>query len=169
MHEREFKAPRGRRWERPDFASAVGGSTSIAGVLRYLSLDVSGANYGMVKRGVRALDLSTAHWTGKGHGKGRNSPRRALEAICVERSTYSNLTRLKKRLLEAGWLVDKCDSCGLKPQWQGQRLVLVLDHVNGVFDDFRRENLRLLCPNCNSQQPTFAGRNKGTKPEWRNR
>jgi hypothetical protein len=32
---------------------------------------------------------------------------------------------------------------------------------NGDTFDYRIENLRLLCPNCNSQQPTFAGRNKG--------
>ena len=35
----------------------------------------------------------------------------------------------------------------------------MLDHVNGDRNDWRRENLRLLCPNCNSQQSTFAGRN----------
>jgi 5-methylcytosine-specific restriction endonuclease McrA len=37
--------------------------------------------------------------------------------------------------------------------------VLVLDHVNGAKHDWRLENLRLLCPNCNSQTPTFCGRN----------
>jgi 5-methylcytosine-specific restriction endonuclease McrA len=40
-------------------------------------------------------------------------------------------------------------------------LVLVLDHINGDRSDNRITNLRLLCPNCNSQQNTFAGRNKG--------
>ncbi len=38
---------------------------------------------------------------------------------------------------------------------------MVLDHINGECTDYRIENLRLLCPNCNSQQDTFAGRNKG--------
>jgi hypothetical protein len=37
---------------------------------------------------------------------------------------------------------------------------LVLDHINGVNDDdYTPSNLRLLCPNCNSQTPTFCGRN----------
>ncbi len=46
-------------------------------------------------------------------------------------------------------------------EWCGQPLNLVLDHINGVNSDNRVENLRFLCPNCNSQQSTFAGRNKG--------
>jgi hypothetical protein len=37
---------------------------------------------------------------------------------------------------------------------------LVLDHVNGVRDDHRLENLRMLCPNCNATLDTHCGRNK---------
>jgi hypothetical protein len=49
----------------------------------------------------------------------------------------------------------------LEPVWLGKPLVLILDHINGKHNDHRLVNLRLLCPNCNSQQPTFAGKNKG--------
>lgn len=45
--------------------------------------------------------------------------------------------------------------------WNGKRLNLILDHKNGVNGDNRPKNLQLLCPNCNSQQPTHGGRNKG--------
>jgi hypothetical protein len=68
---------------------------------------------------------------------------------------------LKKRLIRAGLLVNCCSVCGLRPEWQGQLLVMILDHINGDRSDNRIENLRLLCPNCNSQQPTFAGKNWG--------
>ena len=78
----------------------------------------------------------------------------------TENSTYSR-NHLKKRLIKNGILENKCDICGLLPEWQEQKLVMVLDHINGIRNDNRKENLRLLCPNCNSQQSTFAGkRNK---------
>jgi Zn-finger nucleic acid-binding protein len=36
---------------------------------------------------------------------------------------------------------------------------LILDHINGVSDDHRLENLRMLCPNCNATLETHCGRN----------
>lgn len=60
----------------------------------------------------------------------------------------------------------RCDNgnCALhvpNPQWQGADLPLILDHVDGNRLHNRPENLRLLCPNCESQLPTRGGRNKG--------
>jgi hypothetical protein len=43
--------------------------------------------------------------------------------------------------------------------WRGRRLALILDHVNGVSDDHRLENLRILCPNCAATLDTHCGRN----------
>jgi hypothetical protein len=45
--------------------------------------------------------------------------------------------------------------------WIGKELKLILDHKNGVSGDNRPKNLQFLCPNCNSQQVTHGGRNKG--------
>ena len=45
--------------------------------------------------------------------------------------------------------------------WNGSELKLILDHKNGVCGDNRPKNLQFLCPNCNSQQPTHGGANKG--------
>ena len=45
--------------------------------------------------------------------------------------------------------------------WNGTPLKLILDHKEGNNTDNRPEMLRLLCPNCDSQQPTHGGANKG--------
>lgn len=36
---------------------------------------------------------------------------------------------------------------------------LILDHVNGIHDDNRLDNLRIVCPNCNATLPTHCGKN----------
>jgi 5-methylcytosine-specific restriction endonuclease McrA len=65
---------------------------------------------------------------------------------------------VKSRLLGAGLLENRCSTCGLT-EWRGSRLAMHLDHVNGMPHDHRLKNLRMLCPNCHSQTPTYAGRN----------
>lgn len=91
-----------------------------------------------------------------------------LAQVLVEHSTYTR-NSLKKRLIDDKILPYLCAGCGCEPEWMGKPLVLILDHINGVNDDNRIENLRFVCPNCNSQLPTFCGRNKGNLTKGRPR
>lgn len=85
------------------------------------------------------------------------------EAFCVN-SDYSR-SALKRRIIKDKLIPYCCKKCGIGPEWQGEKLSLVLDHINGVYNDNRLDNLRFLCPNCNSQTETFAGkRHKKVKP-----
>jgi HNH endonuclease len=79
----------------------------------------------------------------------------SLETILQKSRTRSTI---KRRLLKAGKLQNRCDFCGLS-EWRGRPLSIQIDHINGIHDDHRLENLRMLCPNCHSQTETFAGRN----------
>lgn len=65
----------------------------------------------------------------------------------------------KQRLIREGFLTNRCERCGIS-DWRGRRLAIHLDHINGIKDDWRLENLRMLCPNCHSQTSTFGGRNR---------
>jgi len=82
------------------------------------------------------------------------------EVVFSENSMYSN--ELVKQRIVAGDLLDYCCSkCGID-SWQGETIILDLDHINGNNRDNRLENLRYLCPNCHSQTDTYKGRNKNT-------
>lgn len=87
-----------------------------------------------------------------------NGIKRPLSEVMVENSDYSR-GLLKARLLKDGILQNICSECGQLPIHNGKNLVLHLEHKNGVNNDHRLENLCILCPNCHSQSPTFAGRN----------
>jgi hypothetical protein len=77
------------------------------------------------------------------------------EALAKSRSRIT----IKRHLLRAGIIVNRCDWCGLS-EWRGRPLSIQIDHVNGIRDDHRLENLRMLCPNCHSQTDTFAAKNR---------
>jgi len=82
-------------------------------------------------------------------------PGKPLSEVLLEGGSRRNV---KMRLLRAGLLDNRCTICGLE-DWLGQPLSIHIDHINGVRDDHRLENLRMLCPNCHSQTETYGGRN----------
>ena len=85
-------------------------------------------------------------------------PARPLNEILVAGSTFSR-GQLKKRLYAEGLKARRCELCGQGEFWRGRRLSLILDHINGVRDDNRLENLQIVCPNCAATLETHCGRN----------
>jgi hypothetical protein len=80
-----------------------------------------------------------------------------LSRILVEASTYSR-AHLKTRLFKQGLKSRRCELCGQDEMWRGRRMALILDHINGVANDNRLENLRVVCPNCAATLDTHCGR-----------
>ena len=156
-----------RLWTDKQFISAVKNNISRAGVIKELGLEICGGNYRTINFTLSRLGLDTSHWLGCGWNKGKPSimigrpfKLKPLKEILTEGSDYPS-SKLKPRLLKEGLLLKKCYICDLDNKWNDLPLVLVLDHINGEPSDSRLENLRLLCPNCNSQQPTFC---RGNRP-----
>ena len=70
-------------------------------------------------------------------------------------------TVLRRYVIKNNLIPYKCAICGCT-EWQGKTLSLELDHINGINNDNRLENLRFLCPNCHSQTSTYGSRNQQT-------
>lgn len=84
----------------------------------------------------------------------------SLEDLFKKDSSYST-GYAKNAIVTLGLRKNECECCKLS-SWQGVKITLELDHINGVRNDHTLENLRLLCPNCHSQTPNWRGRNKNT-------
>jgi len=78
------------------------------------------------------------------------------DAFC-ENSTY-NRAHVKGRIIKKKLLPHVCRACGNAGDWNGNPITLQLEHINGIPNDNRLENLCFLCPNCHSQTKTYAGR-----------
>lgn len=66
-------------------------------------------------------------------------------------------TSVRKRLLHERNYT--CEECGIGNMYNGKPLTLELDHIDGNSKNNKRENLRILCPNCHSQTPTHRAKN----------
>lgn len=154
-----------RNYTDQQFKDAVATNTSMSGVLR--DLGVKSMNFQPFRDLALRLGADMSHWTGQSHRLGQQYPQtsgKPLEEILVVGQPLGNRGAIKRRLIRAGTWRDECHKCGIST-WLDQPLSLQMDHVNGDGCDNRLANLRLLCPNCHSQTPTFAGRNKKQEPK----
>jgi transposase-like protein len=146
------------RYSEQQARAAVAASFSYAEASRRLGLCGTGANPKTLRLWVRRWRIDTGHFDPDiARREALRRAARPLYEILVERSTYSR-NHLKDRLYAAGLKQPTCELCGQGAVWRGRAMALILDHVNGVRDDNRLENLRIVCPNCAATFDTHCGR-----------
>jgi hypothetical protein len=160
------RLPRGRertrRWSNDELRNAVAESRSLTQAIRRLGLVPAGGNFEHVRREIQSLKLDTSHFTGQGWNVGGQfvpNPALPLDQVLVA-GRYTSTYNLKQRLFRAGLKKPACELCGWCERAPDGRIPVELDHINGDRNDNRLENLRVLCPNCHSLQPTHRGLNK---------
>ena len=82
-----------------------------------------------------------------------------IEEILEGKHPYFQTLKLKKRLIKEGIKENKCEDCGID-SWMGKPIMIQLDHIDGNSHNHKLNNLRMRCPNCHSQTPTYSGKNK---------
>lgn len=143
-----------------DLKEAVRSSPSMRQVLIKLGLVPKGGNYDTMKRAVRRLGLDTSHFLPQaGHNRGKVlGPMRTLEDY-LSGKVVPRSSRLRERLISEGVFEHQCSSCRGRT-WLGKDIPLELDHISGNNEDNSLKNLRLLCPNCHAQTPTYRGKGR---------
>ena len=111
--------------------------------------------------------LKKSHANGKGYkfdssARTKSIATKKKNALNVFLSGEYNASNsaIKERLKDLG-IKQCCSECGIDT-WNGKKIPLELDHINGNSKDNSGENLRLLCPNCHSLTDTWRGKNINT-------
>lgn len=135
----------------------VSESFTLSDVARNLGLKPSKGNRDTIKKYIKLYNIDISHfkYTNNNHSNKKIN----INDILIENSFY-NRTDLKRRLYNEGFKERKCEECGQDEIWRGKKISLILDHINGISDDNRLENLRILCPNCNAALETNCGKNR---------
>lgn len=137
------------------FRTIVQNSKSLKEMLDRIGLGYRGHSYEVLKQRILDEGLKIPN----GNLNKSQTRYMNIEEVLVENSPFVSTNSLKKRLLKEGVITEVCAICGQLPIHNDKPLTLQLDHINGIHNDHRKSNLRLICPNCHSQTETYSGKN----------
>lgn len=128
--------------------------TSYRELARKLGYASIGNNHKTIQARLEKYNISIEHFT----GVAKEATRRTEENVFCKNSTATQAV-LRRWYKKGGYSEYKCAICSQEPFWNGAELTLTLDHIDGDNHNNELSNLRWVCPNCDRQLSTFAGKN----------
>lgn len=143
------------------FVELLKNSSTISEVLFKLGYSVKGNSWGFAKIRQRMSDLNLDGnvFKGKSPITKYGSLHKVNASDILKPNCKHARSVLRRYVIKNNLIPYRCAICGCV-EWQGRTLSLELDHINGINNDNRIENLRFLCPNCHSQTTTYGSRNQ---------
>lgn len=141
-------------------------SSSKVEVLQHIGLNPHSGNHRTLTKRLTEdkFDLTNLHKNQKQKCSILGKKRRLPYSKIFKSNSNVNRNIVKNRIIKDNLLIYECYICKNNGSWLNKRLSLQLEHLNGISNDNRIENLRFLCPNCHSQTETYAGK-KLKKPK----
>ncbi len=150
------------RWEKKNLEKAIKNSQCKSDILRSLNISIKSGNFQTLDRYCKKYCIDISHLKYKQDRGNKFHEIKSNNELFVENSDSIGKT-IKERILKHNLIEYKCECCGNNGEWMNKKISLQLDHINGINDDNRLENLRFLCPNCHSQTKTYSAKNKTLK------
>lgn len=143
------------------FVELLKNSSTISEVLFKLGYSVKGNSWGFakVKQRMSDLNLDGSIFKGKSPITKYGTLHKVNASDILKPNCKHARSVLRRYVIKNNLIPYRCAICGCV-EWQGRTLSLELDHINGINNDNRIENLRFLCPNCYSQTTTYGSRNQ---------
>lgn len=143
------------------FVKLIKNSTNISEVLFKLGYSIKGNSWGFsqVRKRMDDLNIDASEFKGKSAAIEKTKQASLTSEMLLRENCKHNRNCLRRFIIKNKLLPYKCAICGAL-EWNGKTLSLELDHINGINNDNRLENLRFLCPNCHSQTTTYGSRNQ---------
>lgn len=139
------------KWSREELIEIVNSSKTMTEVCNKIGYSsYSTTNWQVITEKFKQLNIEKIL-------PNKNITRTDEEVFCQNSQVSQNCLRERYKKISPP---EECSICNLPNIWQDKPLTLRLDHVNGIHNDNRLENLRWVCPNCDSQLSTYCGFNQ---------